>query len=350
MGMMSGRRSIPRLDDGAKTYYKRVESFLDGEEEEGSQLFLKNVAEQVISDGAVRVCCDKDGSRAVERLLQHSVLDVPSIRKILGALSPEYCNLIMNRCGSHIVEALLKAAAVLFETNRLEPPDELLQDILSLCDTLKEHMSVFITHPYASHVLSALVQVLSGVYLSDHASRSRYSQEFRKAKMSDSTGQRGVVRIERIRRVPDSFLKQLESIAKRLCKFDNLNELLMQQCASPVLQTLLRVLSQVIPERGSKLIKKIIRYSKVLSENDSQSPDDGDTCSHLPELFTDVVGSHLMECMIEVSPHELHQSIYESCFKGSAMKFALHPVANYPLQQLISSAMCPQVRVTLKIE
>ena len=57
----------------------------------------------------------------------------------------------------------------------------------------------------------------------------------------------------------------------------------------------------------------------------------------LPAVFVDSVGSHLMECVIEVATPELRQHILDSCFRGRVMTFALHPVANYPLQHLISA-------------
>ena len=65
----------------------------------------------------------------------------------------------------------------------------------------------------------------------------------------------------------------------------------------------------------------------------------------LPSVFMDSIGSHLMECMIEVATPKLQQYIFDSCFQGRVMTFALHPVANYPLQQLISSATHEQVSV-----
>ena len=345
---MAALKPIPRLDDGSKSYYKRVESFLDGEkdgEEDDNQLFLENVVKQIISDDAKRVCCDKDGSRAVERLLQHQATDLPTVQKLVEVLSAHCGELAVNRCGSHVMEALLKAAATqLSAVDSLDDSDDVLSTLqegfLSMCVAVRDNVQEFIVQPYASHVLSSLVQVLSGVYFTDHASRSRSSKEFRKAKMSEDSTHRGVLRIDKVIQTPSVFLKQLDGIAKCVCKLENFSDLMTHQCACPVLQCMLRVLTQRIPDRANKLTRKIIKFSMVFRKQDGEA---SVTNSNLPSVFIDSVGSHLMECMIEVATPELRQHIFDSCFKGRVMTFALHPVANYPLQHLISSATPDQV-------
>ena len=344
---MAAHKLVPRLDDGSKSYYKRVESFLDGEEhEEGDEthLFLENVVKQIISDDARRVCCDKDGSRAVERLLQHKTADLSTVHKLLEVLSAHCSELAVNRCGSHVMEALMKAVAnqlssLLSVSGQTDSEIALLSSLeegfVSMCVVMRDNVQEFIVQPYASHVLSSLVQVLGGVYFTDHVSRSRSSKEFRKAKMAEDCTHRGVLRIDKVVPTSDALLKLLDGVSKRICKIESFGDLLTHHCASPVVQTLLRVLTQRISSRASKLMKKIIKCSTVLSK-DIANPD-------MPSIFTDSVGSHLIECMIEVAPAEMQTHIFDSCFRGRAMTFALHPVANYPLQQLISSATPEQV-------
>ena len=348
---MAASKLVPRLDDGSKSYYKRVESYLDGEEheeEDDNELFLENVVKQIISDDAKRVCCDKDGSRAVERLLQHQATDLATVQKLVEALSVHCSELAVDRCGSHVMESLLKAAATQLSSNMQGSSDDdhdkdlqsLQEGFLSMCAALRDRVHDFIVQPYASHVLSSLVQVLAGVYFTDHASRSRSSKEFRKAKMAEDSTHRGVLRINKVMQTPSVFLKQLDSITKRVCKLDNFGDLVTHQCACPVLQCMLRVLTQRIPDRANKLMKKIIKCSMVFQQQD-EKVSIGD--SELPSVFIDSVGSHLMECMIEVAVPDLRQHIFDSCFRGRLMTFALHPVANYPLQQLILSATHEQV-------
>lgn len=320
MAIQVRRPAAPRLDEGSKSYYKRVEGFLDGEEEGDGDIFLKNVVDQVIVDGVRLVSCDKDGSRALERLLQHHSVDCHSIKKLMKAVEPDFFKICVNRCGSHVTQGLLRVGHTLLT----EQPDDtrLLELFSSFTSTVLEKISDYIRHPYACHVLGAFVQDLGGVCLGDRVGRSRYSQEFRKAKMVGVD----VKRASSIT-VPEWSLKSLDRIARKVCKMADLKELLIHQNASPVLQCLLRVLTLRLPERGEKLTKKILKLSSVL----------GAVGGVLPGMFTDLVGSHLMEAMIETGSHDMLQLILSTCFKGRVMMSALHPVANYPLQHLITA-------------
>ena len=234
-----------------------MESFLDSEEHEGeddNQLFLENVVKQIISDDAKQVCCDKDGSRAMERLLQHQTTDLATVQKLVEVLSVHCSELAVDRCGSHVMEWLLKAAATQLSSATMQGSSDddhinkdlqsLQEGFLSMCAALRDRVHDFIVQPYASHVLSSLVQVLAGVYFTDHASRSRSSKEFRKAKMAEDSTHRGMLRIDKVMQTPSVFLKQLDSITKRVCKLENFGDLVTHQCASPVLQCMLRVLTQ----------------------------------------------------------------------------------------------------------
>lgn len=311
----------PRLDDGAKSYYKRVEGFLDGEGGENGDIFLKNVIDQVIADGVRLVSCDKDGSRALERLLQHFSVDQNSIKNLMRAVGKDFFKLCVNRCGSHVMQTLLLVTSHTLSTHD-DGDEELLQLFLSFVSTVEEKLSDYIQHPYASHVLGCVLQYLGGVSLGEQVGRSRYSQEFRKAKMVGM----GVKKSVWV--VPEACVKSLGSIARKVGKMANLKELLTHQNGSPVLQCLLRVLAHKIPAKSEKLTKKILKLSEVLRGEEG--------C--LPDMFTDLIGSHLMETMIQTANPDTQQLIFNTCFKGRVMMSALHPVANFPLQHLIAAA------------
>ena len=63
------RPAAPRLDEGAKNYYGRMEEALESGGDGEGVLFLRKVVDQVISDGLRLVSCDKDGSKTVPPLL-----------------------------------------------------------------------------------------------------------------------------------------------------------------------------------------------------------------------------------------------------------------------------------------
>ena len=331
------------LSEIEKSYYKRVESFLDSESGREDKLFLNNVIQQILSDGARRVCSDKDGSRIMQGIIESSHVDASSLHVLLKALGEEYRDLATDRCGSHVIESLIRASARVLTAKE---SGTLQAQFLTLCTVLTAHLSELIAHPYGSHVISSLLQALAGMYVSENFSRSRYSQEFRKAKMASVASatiavlpwkQKGGILIEQKMAVPDSFSKHLESVCKAICKLPNLSALLCHKCASPVLQVALKTLTERLPARGRKLARKIVRCPGVLSL------ESGGTLS---SLFTDPVGSHLMEAVIAASSHSLLQHMFDTCFRERLVAFALHPVANYTLQQLVAMATPTQVMGT----
>ena len=322
---------MARLEVTEKNYYRRVEDLL--KDKEPDNVFYKNLLEQIQSDGIARVFCDKDGSRIVERILQTQDCDAAFIKALLEPVIPDFNSVASDRCGSHSLEALVKAVGRVTDSG---DPDTLQPLFLQGCYSIKTGLSDFLIHPYAGHVVAAVAQVLSGVYIAEHLTRSRYSREFRKAKMERDEQQRKAI-VERKVAVPQSFTEMLDKLGKWTCKLENFPDLLVHTCASPVLQVLLRVLVERLPARGNKMIRKILKSIKGSPPVSEERED------NLPPLCTCTVGSHLMGVLIEVTSSDLHQWIYESCFKDKELGFALHPVANYPLQQFMALADPAQV-------
>lgn len=331
--MMSSRRPPPpRLDPGTKIYYKRIESVLEGEAEGGEgAIYLKNVVDQVVTDGARLVSCDKDGSKALELLLRHYTVNSHCLKKLMRAVRQDFFKLCVNRCGSHVMQALLHVAGhALSGHTDGGHDDELMELFMDFVSVIQEKLSDCIRHSYASHVLGGLLQVLGGIKLADKLERSRYSLEFRTAKMTSAVK----VTVPMLTPVvPELFCKSLDKIAKKIGKLGDLEDLLTHQNACPVIQSVLCVLATRLPERANKLTKKIVKLSRVL-----QQDNDSAMLSSLPKMFTDLVGSHLMETTLQLAPPHQKELIFERCLKGRVLAAALHPVANFPLRQLIGSA------------
>ena len=329
-----------RLGDAEKRYYKRVVDILkdSDDDEETDNTFTQNVLEQIRSDGVSRVFCDKEGSRAVERLLQTCKFDDACLRSLLEPVLVDFHAVARDRCGSHPTEALLKEVGRLVYNSKGTAStvrEALVALFLEVFKDIKTNLGDLLTHPYASHVMCTAVQVLSGVYISERLTRSRYSREFRRAKLEDEQEQSGGVVLERSATVPEAFTTVLDKLGKWVCKLDIFPELLVDARASPVLQVMLRVLVERLPKRGGKMIRRVIETVKLsLTESDKTS---------LPEVFTCAVGSHLIGVLLELAAGKLHQWIWETCFEGRAFDFSLHPVGNYPLQQFMTVADSAQV-------
>lgn len=325
-----------RLGDAEKWYYVRVAELLKDEdkEEKTDGAFTENVLGQIQSDGVTRVFCDKDGSRAVEQLLQTLECNSTVLESLLEPVVADFDSVAKDRCGSHPVEALLKAVGRQLNGNHCATIEAL---FLQIFDDIKANLGDLLTHPYASHVVSAAVQVVSGVYVTERLTRSRYSREFRKAKLEDEKRQSGTL-LEQNVYVPQTFVAMLNKLGRWVCKLEKFNQLLVDACASPVLQVILRVLVERHPKRGNKMIHKVLESTEL-----SLAESDKDDRNSLPQAFTCPVGSHLICVLLEIAAADFHQWIWESCFKERVLISALHPVANYPLQQFMAVVDSVQV-------
>ena len=321
-----------RLGDAEKRYYGRIVDLLssrdDGEEEDGA--FAQNVLLQIQADGVTRVFCDKDGSRAVERLLQGHECDSAFLKTLLEPVAGDFRHVAGDRCGSHSTEALLKATGRHMHTHTPTDTDEGLGTLfLKVVADITSSLADLLTHQYASHVVCTAVQVLSGVYVAERLTRSRYSREFRKAKLEEDDKQMQTSTVVE-RHVPDThmFDAALKKLGRHVCKLESLSSLLMDPHASPVLQVLLRILSERLPKRGRKMIQKVAgSIEESVKEVDTEE---------LSEVFTCSVGSHLVGVVLELASADVKQWMWESCFEGRVLSFSLHPIANYPLQQFLS--------------
>ena len=328
-----------RLGDAEKRYYGRIVDLLNDrdEQKEADSTFTRNVLEQIQTDGVLRVFCDKDGSRAVERLLQVCECDASFLEDLLQPVVSDFRRVAENRCGSHSTEALLKAVGRQIHGRTSGGDDKNLETLfLQVFDDLKSSLEDLLTHPYASHVVCTAVQVLSGVYVAERLTRSRYSREFRKAKLEEENQPQTGAVVERCVSVPETFTRALNRLGRSICKLEKFPALLVDVQASPVLQVLLRVLTERLPKRGTKMVQRVVRsIEEGLTDCGGEE---------LSEVFTCSIGSHLVGVLLELATADLHQWIWETCFQGKVLSFAVHPIANYPLQQFISVSDPAQVQ------
>ena len=301
-----------RLTDEEKNYYRRVEEYLGGEDLEDAELFSRNVLQQVLKDGVKRVLCDRHGSWATEKLLVRAGLGAEDIQPLLQPATDSFYQLATSRCGSHVAQTLLQMSA------RAGLEDE----VFKMVDCVEAHLDEFLTHEYGSHVISISVQVVSGLNVGDHVSRSQGSRQNRATRFSLDE-KKALDWTE----VPEAYLKRLEAIGKRVGKLPNLGKLVVNACAVPVFRVLLLSLTHCMPARASRLAKKMLKL---------QSRGEVDLCTH-------VVGSHLLQTLIEVSSPDVLERVFDRLYKGRTMEYAIHPIANYTLQQMLATASPKQV-------
>ena len=327
-------------------YYSRIERTIETfESEEDKNIFAQNVIKQVLDDGVLRVFSSKEASKIIEKVLQNSPPPSSVSQKLSEVVCADFAILSKDRCASHVIQAwlihVLNSSCQVEWQNEVQQNDEAQTNIVSssmrlLCKAVKSDLRSYLCDQYASHVLRTLLQILSGVTLCEQINRSKYSHEYRKSMihrgLEYNKGKQNI--IQNVEPTSQLFLKLLKSLTRAVLKLDDFAALLSHSNACPVIQTLLVALIEKLPKNGLKLCHKIIKAAGV----SSSSTDDV-----IPLLFVDPVSSHLMDVLIEVCTADVHQMIYNSCFRHHVMAFALHPVANYTLQQLIATSEIAQV-------
>lgn len=330
-------------------YYSRIERTIETddtfESDEDKNIFAQNVIKQVLDDGVLGVFSSKKASKIIEKVVQKLPLPSSVSQKLSDVVCEEFPTLSKDRCASHVVQAwlihVLNSSCQAEWQNEVQQNGEAQTNIASnsmklLCKAVKSDLGSYLCDQFASHVLRTLLQTLSGVTLCEQINRSKYSHEYRKSMihrgLEYNKGKQNI--IQSVKPTSQLFLKLLKSLTRVVLKLNDFADLLSHSNACPVIQTLLVALIEKLPKSGLKLCHKIIDTVGVKSSS---------TDDVIPPLFVDPVGSHLMDVLIEVCTADVHQIIYSSCFRHRIMAFALHPVANFTLQQLIATSEVAQV-------
>ena len=333
-------------------YYSRIERTIECnvfESEEEKNVFAQNVIKQVLDDGVLRVFSSKNTSKIIENVVQNLNLPSSVSQKLTEVVCEDFLTLSRDRCASHVVQAWL--THVLNPSCQLEWQYEAQQSdgaqantanssMKALCKTMKNNVKLFLCDQYGSHVMRTLLQILSGVTMCEQLNRSKYSHEYRKSMMHRGVeynkGKQHI--IQDVKPTSQLFLQSLKSLTRAVLKLDEFAELLTHSSACPVIQTLLVAVIEKLPKNGLNLCQRIIDIAGIKGSHTSSEEDNA-----IPMLFVDPVSSRLMDVLIEVCSADVHQMIYNSCFRHHVMSFALHPVANYALQQLIGTSEAAQV-------
>ena len=338
-----------RLSEEGRAYYQRVESIVDSEDfdTDDSEVFVVNLFEQIIKDGAVKAFCDKVASRVLEKVFQKCPLTADNALVLMKEIQANLPDICSNSSGSHTVEAFLQQTAQQCKWGSDSTSQAVEECVLNLCSSVLEDFEGYLTDFWANHIVRCLLQVLSGIRVADDIVRSKMCAAYRsKNAMSVQIGKKSPLHQQQQhvldrRDVPECFLTCLNRFGKKLCKQKPLQDLICDENVSPVYEVALVVLVEKSPERGQKLVKKIL---KCIESSDREPEEkEEEAVESLPALFCDTIGSRVIEVMVEVLSPELLQMVYHRSFRHRVMSLALHPVANYVLQRFFTRANTAQV-------
>lgn len=342
------------VDEELLGYFKNVEQTLDDphfETGEDQRLFVENVYSEV--DGnEFRLSTNYSCSLILEKLLKIS--DAFQLRVFLDKISGKTVELFAHRFASHVCQTLLTLAADVVEREQLEgvattsPKEgegELLsmeQLILGVCEEIKPHVGGLISQQFASHDIRILLFVLAGKRIDETGDikgklRSKKSTQYKKE--NNDTFTKSNARLTTSRKVPDSFKAMFRALTTELAI--NMSEtevrtLSVHKVANPVLQLLIEM--QENDKEGQKaqniLIDRILWG--IVTDIDSKE-ENRDRDSWFETLVRDPVGSHLLEVIVKHAPDAIFRKIYKTYLKGKLEKFSMHPIANFVIQNLITS-------------
>ena len=241
---------------------------------------------------------------------------------LLSGVTEALEDILVDCCGSHVVEALIKKESSAKSDNQQgsEQDFEDTSVVLQVARFCRRNVWKCFSHLYCSHVVRTLLQSLSGVEVGGKGKHTRG------------------VRASHVRavcNVPDRYAKALRRLARSVRKSEELGDMMTDANASRVLQVLMFVLHQRDPPSTVKLVSRLVTASGLLE----QSQDSGS----LPPLVCNTFGSHTAEALLQVANEDVIQLVYTSAFRHRLLPLALHSNGNFVLQQFLASASIKQV-------
>ncbi|KAH9499745.1 hypothetical protein Btru_077716 [Bulinus truncatus] len=314
------------------SYYRNVSLSLENgfDDNDLKEQFLKNVYDALKDDG-LQVSQNQTVSRILESLFLHS--QPLHMIEFFKSLSKELTIVTFDRFASHVFQTLIRYLPAMYEVKEEHdsenPASSLQKSVEQLCTFMESHMRDIMTHTYASHVLRSFLEALGGVEVNEEVMRSRTSRTQRKADSSSKVLFSGKALSKDF---SPSFVKLKDKIIK-LCNFeDHLKD--VNYC--PVLQTVLLILHKTSPSDYDQLSRSIIQKTCIVSVGDNI--DQANVSERLPHIVQNEIGSYLIELLITLASESQLKELYDLVFKDKLIYFAVHPIANFVLQKLISAS------------
>nr|GAT46208.1 predicted protein [Mycena chlorophos] len=297
-----------------------------------------------------QLATDPDCSIVLERML-YSMDDF--VRRVfVDSLVGSYEVLSKNRFASHVCQTLFTVASqtIAREQRGILPslPDSedsgelrtLTDLIVDVCEELAPTITTLIMDPFASHVVRALLLLLSPSL----AAKQGASQSTRRSKKSAKwKARQGPLKSmfnepanagEAISYTPPAaFVKAARSLVQAVRDGLNENEtraLAADKVASPTLQILLAVeAEQQMTDEDDSLMDRIL--VGLVSASRRKSSGALPSSDFILTLLRDATSSHLLETIVTACPPRAFSALWSTYFKGTLAKIASHPVANFVL-------------------
>lgn len=329
-----------RLPEATVGLFRRVADTLDNDDEEDiGEEFLTNVFAK-INTNELKLSRDKVVGCVLEKLLRAA----PPIYVCQFVRNAAECaeRFVSDKYASHVIQTALSQCLRMNEAELTETYGE--GDAAgSLCDAVsKIHQVVlaklndFVFDVYGSHVVCALIQVMSGVRVSDDITRSRVSRKVAQKKTGGGQAKPSSASAEvALSPLPEEFSKQLDAFCSAFTSMRDFSHCLTDLSASKVLQTLLYCTQKQVENTCKYLCRQVLVACKVLPlQGEAVSTEASSGGAAISRLAEDAVASHGLECILSVASPKLVQRMCQQCFSGQLLAMALHPSGNFVVQKL----------------
>ncbi|KAF7313483.1 hypothetical protein HMN09_00504200 [Mycena chlorophos] len=317
-----------------------------------------------------QLATDPDCSIVLERML-YSMDDF--VRRVfVDSLVGSYEVLSKNRFASHVCQTLFTVVSqtITREQRGILPslPDSedsgelrtLTDLVVDVCEELAPTITTLIMDPFASHVVRALLLLLSPSLAAKQGASQSTMRSKKSAKWKARQGPLKSMFNEPANAgdaisytPPAAFVKAARSLVQAVRDGLNENEtraLAADKVASPTLQVSLSTLASSKVSFSEKILLAVEAEQQMTDEDDSLmdrilvglvSASRRKSSGALPSsdfvltLLRDATSSHLLETVVTACPPRAFSALWSTYFKGTLAKIASHPVANFVLAKAI---------------
>lgn len=335
------RRYLLSIEDELERLIDTVRS--DRSQDPSIKLLCQNVVTQ-IEDRILTAVTDPDVSRVIEKIIWAG--DIRNALKLLQTLGRNWLNLSADQFASYVCQTLLCAIHC-----KLNDADDKLSDdeqvelcrmIGAICDEFSGKIANVLVNKYASHVVHALLCILSLNEAPGNLDciRSERSKGFNTRKGLDryksifTAGVENTTNKVQHLEVASRFSTLIGEFSKKILQGtrDKVGIFIRDASATHIFQRLLDVESM-----RDELMSEVIGMSNI-------SADEATTAENISGLkfnenFHSLIfhqaGSRFAEKLLAVASGGLFYLIYQNFFRNRLDQFVSDPVANFVVQRLL---------------
>ncbi|KAJ7672874.1 ARM repeat-containing protein [Mycena rosella] len=328
--------------------------------EERRMFFVAALTEMVGKEK--QLATDPDCSLILERM-SYSMDDF--VRRVfVDSLIGSYDVLVKHRFASHVCQTLFTVAnqtvarekrgifPTVSESSEKGELRTLTQLIVDVCEELFPVFAPLIMDPFASHVIRALLLLLSPSSVPSHetaqnAMRSKKSAAW-KAKQGSlkSVFKEGESKGDPAINVPPGVFteaaRKFVQVVRSELDENETRALAADKVASPTLQMLLAVEAdqQMTEDADSLMDRVLVGLISSSREDPTGTPPVSD---YLNTLLRDPTSSHLLETVVARCPEPAFCILWATYLKGNLPRIAAHPVANFVLAKALERVNAAQL-------